>query len=132
MCNEKTKKVTKETEQDYRFLDYRLQQLENNLLRGQEKLEQEQKQNYQELIKMLQILQEGNNKQNEQLVELSQKTQALEAKYTCVDKLKEAATKNTTRLNDIERRLEIYKQILFVVGTGVVISLLGQIIHIRI
>ena len=132
MCNEKTKQVNKETEYDYRFLEYRLDQLENNLLRGQEKLEQEQNQNYQELIKMLQLVQEGNNKQNQQLVELAQKTKALESQYTCIDKLKEATTTHNTEIQNITRRMEIYKQILFVVGTGVAISLLGQIIHIRI
>ena len=130
MCNEKNKQNTKETEHDYRFLEYRLDQLETNLRKGQEKLEIEQKNNYNGLIKILQVLQEGNNEQNKQLVELSQRQKSVEEKLPCIDSLKEVATKHNTEIKELERRMEIYKQILMLVGTGVIISLLSQVIHI--
>jgi len=124
MCNEHNEKK----EHDYRFLDYRLDQLETNLLKGQEKLEQEQTNNYKELIKMLQIVQEGNNEQNKQLVELTQKTNALEEKVHCIDKLKESATKHGEEIRALHDRLDIYKQILLLVGTGAGVALLIEII----
>ena len=54
----------------------------------------------------------------------------VEEKMQCIDKLREVATKNTTEIKDIERRIEIYKQILFVVGTGAAIALITEIITI--
>lgn len=117
-------------DEDYRFIDYRLNQLETNLRKGQEKLEQEQQNNYKELIQMLQVMQEANNEQNKQLIEVIQRQKTVEEKMQCIDKLREVATKNTTEIKDIERRIEIYKQILFVVGTGAAIALITEIITI--
>lgn len=115
---------------DYRFIDYRLNQLEQNLRKGQEKLEREQQNNYKEIMHLLQVMQEGNNEQNKQLIEVVQRQKTVEEKMQCIDKLREVATKNTTEIKDIERRIEIYKQILFVVGTGAAIALLTEIITI--
>ena len=126
MCNEKI--TDKSTETDYRFIDYRLDQLELNLRKGQEKLEQETTQNYKELLQMLQQIQENNTEQSKQIIEVIQRQKTFEEKIKCIDKLKEVATKNTTQIKDIERRIEIYKQILFVVGTGVAIALLTEIL----
>lgn len=117
-------------DEDYRFIDYRLNQLETNLRKGQEKLEQEQQNNYKEIMHLLQVMQEGNNEQNKQLIEVIQRQKTVEEKMACIDKLREVATKNTTEIKDIERRIEIYKQILFVVGTGVAIALITEIITI--
>lgn len=117
-------------DEDYRFIDYRLNQLEQNLRKGQEKLEQEQNRNYKELMHLLQVMQEGNNEQNKQLIEVIQRQKTVEEKMGCIDKLREVATKNTTEIKDIERRIEIYKQILFVVGTGAAIALITEIITI--
>lgn len=117
-------------DEDYRFIDYRLNQLETNLRKGQEKLEQEQNRNYKELLHLLQVMQEGNNEQNKQLIEVVQRQKTVEEKMGCIDKLREVATKNTTEIKDIERRIEIYKQILFVVGTGAAIALITEIITI--
>ena len=117
-------------DEDYRFIDYRLNQLEQNLRKGQEKLEQEQNRNYKELMHLLQVMQEGNNEQNKQLIEAAQRMKTVEEKMGCIDKLREVATKNTTEIKDIERRIEIYKQILFVVGTGAAIALITEIITI--
>jgi hypothetical protein len=117
-------------DEDYRFIDYRLNQLEQNLRRGQEKLEQEQNNNYKELMHILQVMQEANNEQNKQLIEVIQRQKTVEEKMQCIDKLKEVATKNRTEIHEIERRLEIYKQILFVVGTGVAIALITELIRI--
>lgn len=117
-------------DEDYRFIDYRLNQLETNLRKGQEKLEQEQQNNYKEIMHLLQVMQEANNEQNKQLIEVIQRQKTVEEKMQCIDKLREVATKNTTEIKDIERRIEIYKQILFVVGTGAAIALITEIITI--
>ena len=130
MSDEQNNKDKTLTDEDYRFLDYRLTQLEQNLRKGQEKIEQETAQNYKELIQMLHTMQENNNEQNKQLIEVNQRQKTVEEKMRCIDKLREVATKNTTEIKDIERRIEIYKQILFVVGTGAAIALLTEIITI--
>lgn len=130
MSDEQNNKDKTLTDEDYRFLDYRLTQLEQNLRKGQEKIEQETAQNYKELIQMLHTMQENNNEQNKQLIEVNQRQKTVEEKMGCIDKLREVATKNTTEIKDIERRIEIYKQILFVVGTGAAIALLTEIITI--
>ena len=125
MSDEQNKKTN---DDDYRFIDYRLDQLETNLRKGQEKLEQEQNQNYKELLQMLQLIQENNTEQSKQIIEVNQRQKTVEEKMQCIDKLREVATKNTTEIKDIERRIEIYKQILFVIGTGVAIALLTEIL----
>ena len=130
MSDEQNNKDKTLTDEDYRFLDYRLTQLEQNLRKGQEKIEQETAQNYKELIQMLHTMQENNNEQNKQLIEFNQRQKTVEEKMQCIDKLREVATKNTTEIKDIERRIEIYKQILFVVGTGAAIALITEIITI--
>lgn len=130
MCNEQNNKDKTLVDEDYRFIDYRLNQLEQNLRKGQEKLEQEQQNNYKEIMHLLQVMQEANNEQNKQLIEVNQRQKTVEEKMQCIDKLREVATKNTTEIKDIERRIEIYKQILFVVGTGAAIALLTEIITI--
>lgn len=124
MCNEQTRD---EIEQQ-RFIDYRLDQLELNLRKGQEKLEQEYKEQNQQIMKTLTIMQEGQNQQNRTLAELNTRVATLEDKNSCIDKLREIATKNTTEIKDVERRLDIYKHILLAVGTGAGVALLIDII----
>ena len=124
MCNEQTQD---EIEQQ-RFIDYRLDQLELNLRKGQEKLEQEYKEQNQQIMKTLTIMQEGQNQQNRTLAELNTRVATLEDKNSCIDKLREIATKNTTEIKDVERRLDIYKHILLAVGTGAGVALLIDII----
>lgn len=131
MCNEKTKNNPGE-EYDYRFLDYRLDQLQTQITKGLEKLETDQNQNYKELIQMLQIMQEGNNMQNQKLVEIGQRQVAMEEKIGCVEKLKEVASSHSEKIKNIERRLEIYKQIGFLIGgtavTGLLTALWGVLL----
>lgn len=129
MCNEETKKLGAVEEYDYRFIDYRLTQLETNLKNGQKKLEEEQQGNYRELLNILQAIQEGNNTQNQKLIELNERQKTSEEKLACIDKLREVATKHNTEIHELERRLEIYKQVLFVIGTGVAIALITEILH---
>lgn len=124
MCNENKNK------EDVRFLSYKLDQLEKNLREGQEKLEKEQSDNYKQLISILQQLQEGNNLQNQKLVELTEKQKVVESKVVCIDRLKEVATKHNTEIHELERRLEIYKQVLFVVGTGVAVALVTEVLQV--
>ena len=126
MCNEKH---TQKKQEEQRFIDYRLTQLEINLNKALTKLEQEQQENNRIIQDSLRTLQEGINSQSRTLIELEQKEKALEEKLVCIDKLKEVATKNTTRVHNIERRLDIYKQVLIAVAGGVVIALLTEIIR---
>lgn len=124
MCNEnKDKEVNKET-YDYRFFDYRLDKLEQELQKGLQKIERDYADNNKELMKMLQIVQENNNEQNKTLVELSQRQKSIEEQMQCVDRLKEVATENRTRIKEVERRLQIYQQILFGIGIGVIVALI--------
>ena len=122
MCNEN--KTNNTHEKDYRFLDYRLNQLETTLKTGQEKIEQEQKQNYNELLRILQQLQEGNSTQNQTLTELNTRIKNVEKKMPCIDSLEKTATGHAKQIENLERRLDIYKQI----TTGIGIALIGTMI----
>lgn len=123
MCNEPAPIKPVDAE-DYRFIDYRLNQLELNLRKGQERLEQEYKESNKQLMKTLTLMQEGLNKQNASLVELKQRVSTIEEKNHNIDKLNETATKNATTITELERRMDIYKQILI----GVVIASGGAIL----
>ncbi len=120
MCNEKDNDKIEQQ----RFIDYRLDQLEQNLQKGIEKLEMDFKTQNQQIMNTLTIMQEGQHQQNQTLAELNQRVHTVEEKNNCIDKLREIATKNRTEIHEIERRLDVYKQILFVVGTGVAIALI--------
>ena len=128
MCNTQNNKTN--TKDDIRFIEYRLDQLENNLREGQQKLDHDHQTSYHELLSILQSIQEGNTMQNQKLVELTEKQKNVEEKIVCIEKLKEVATKHNTEIHQLERRLEIYKQVLFVIGTGVAIALLTEMINI--
>ena len=124
MCNEKNTTRNNTHEKDYRFLDYRLNQLETTLKTGQEKIEQEQKQNYNELLKILQQLQEGNSTQNQTLAELNTRIKSVEQKMPNIDALEKTTTSHAKQIENLERRLDTYKQI----TTGIGIALIGTII----
>lgn len=115
---------TEDPTYDYRFLDYRLDQLELNLRKGQEKLEKEYKESNKTILETLTAMQEGQNEQNRTIVELIQRQKNVEEKMKCIDKLKEVATKNTTKVHELERRIDIYKQVL----VGVAISAVSALV----
>ena len=127
MDNEHNKKELTSTE-TYKFIEYRLDQLEQNLRKGQEKLEADAKHNNKEIMQLLQQNNQTLLEQNKQLVELQQRQINVEEKVSCINRLREVATKNRTNIHEIERRLEIYKQILFVIGTGVAIALIKEFV----
>lgn len=129
MCNEDNKKELTSTEA-YKFIEYRIDQLEQNLRKGQEKLEADAKHNNKEIMQLLQQNNQTLLEQNKQLVELQQRQINVEEKVSCINRLREVSTKNRTNIHEIERRLEIYKQILFVVGTGAALSLITELIRI--
>ena len=129
MCNEDNKKELTSTEA-YKFIEYRIDQLEQNLRKGQEKLEADAKHNNKEIMQLLQQNNQTLLEQNKQLVELHQRQINVEEKVSCINKLREVATKNRSNIHEIERRLEIYKQILFVVGTGAALALITELIRI--
>jgi uncharacterized protein (DUF3084 family) len=122
MCNEKTKE--KDNNYDYRFIDYRLTQLENNLRKGQEKLEQDQKSNYQELIKILQTMQESSNNLSQKIIELKERQYALEEKSKRVDQMKETIATHEEKISDHDRRLGIYQTVLI----GVTITVVAAVV----
>jgi uncharacterized protein (DUF3084 family) len=122
MCNEKTKE--KDNPYDYRFIDYRLTQLENNLRKGQEKLEQDQKSNYQELIKILQTMQESSNNLSQKIIELKERQYALEEKSKRVDQMKETIATHEEKISDHDRRLGIYQTVLI----GVTITVVAAVV----
>lgn len=126
MTNEQQEKNSDEhyANEDYRFIDYRLTQIENNLRQGQERLEQEYKEQNKQIMQTLTAMQEGLNQQNSSIVELTQRVYSLEGQSTCVDKIREATVKNTTEIKDLERRMDIYKQIL----VGVIVTLGASIL----
>lgn len=129
MTNETSDKKPDEN-YDYRFLDYRLDQLERKIDEGMGKLEARQTNNYQELIKMLQLMQEGNNKQNQQLVEIQQRQRTLEDKMKCIDNLKDVAVSQREQIQNINRRLGVYQRIFIILGTATAGSLLTAIFNI--
>lgn len=129
MCNEDNKEEPTGIEA-YKFIEYRLDQLEQNLRKGQEKLESDAKHNNEEIMHLLQQNNQTLLEQNKQLVELHQRQINVEEKVQCINRLREVATKNRSNIHEIERRLEIYKQILFVVGTGAALALITELIRI--
>lgn len=121
MCNE-----TNIEEQ--RFIDYRMDQLEQNLTKGLEKLEKEQKESNIEIMKTLQVMQQGLNDNTKTLIELHERQQMIEEKIHCIERLKEVTTKHGEEIRSLTKRMEIYKQILMAVGTGAGVALLVEFI----
>lgn len=119
MCPEDVNKGKEEQEiKDYRFILYRLDQLEVS-----------EKENFKEIMKMLQVMQQGQNEQNKTIIELNQRMYAVEEKIKCIDKLKEAAATRKTEVNNLYRRLDIYKAVLIGISITVVGTLLIQILR---
>lgn len=135
MCNNKknnntTNTLTREELENYRFLDYRLTQIEQNLQAGQKRLEQETQRQNQQIITILNTLQEQSLTNQENITLLKTKVHNLEKDHTCLEKLKEAAHTNSTKLQEHHRRLDIYKQILLTIGTTAATSLILALIQI--
>ena len=107
------KEVNDESIKDYRFIIYRLDQLEN-----------EEKENFRQLMQTLQLMQEGMNEQNKTLTELRERQNTLEEKTSHIKGLVEITTKHETELKNIYHRLNIYKAVL----VGVSISFLGYVL----
>lgn len=126
MCNQKKNNENNETtENDTRFLDYRLTQLENKLEKGLDALEQEQRRYNIEVMKTLQSLQQGQSKTHETIAQLQQRQTHLEEKMKCIDKLKDAASKNTERNKHTNQRVDVIQKILILVGSASLTAVLG-------
>lgn len=124
MCNENKRDELEEQ----RFLDYRINQLEHNLAKSIEKLEHEQKESNTEIMKTLQVMQQGLNDNTKTLIELSQRQQMIEERIHGIDTLKEVSTKHGEEIRTLYKRMDIYKQIMMALGTGVGIALLIELI----
>lgn len=114
---------------DYKFLDYRLDQLEQNLRRGQEKLEETQSHNYQELLRILQTMQEKNDTQNQTLTELNTRLHTLEDMVPCIERVRESTVKQSEKIQNLERRLDIYKQVTIAIGLTAVGTFLTVLVN---
>ena len=125
MCNEKQA----DTDQ-YRFLDYRLDQLENNLKKGQERLENEYKEQNKQIMQTLTMMQESMGQHNTAIVEVTQRITTIEQKAETLDNIRERTTKHNERIKELERRLDIYKQILVALSVTVAGAILVEIIKI--
>ncbi|RAP45033.1 MAG: hypothetical protein BZ136_08515 [Methanosphaera sp. rholeuAM74] len=134
MCN--NKKTTPHPDKtttppnDYRFLDYRLTQLENKLERGLDTIEQEQRRYNLEVMKTLTNLQEGQNKTTENIAKLRQRIDNMDEQMKCLDKLKETANKNTAKIKATNHRIDVIQKILFAVGGAAISALFTAIISI--
>ena len=111
-------------EYDYKFLDYRLNQLEQNLKQGQQKLEETQTQNYNEILQILKTLTEGNSTQNQTLTELNTRIKNVEKKMPNIDSLEKTTTGHAKQIENLETRLDTYKQITI----AIVVALVGTMI----
>lgn len=136
MHNTTKKNTTQEnnntpTEQnDYRFIDYRLNQLEQKIERGLDNIEQEQRRYNIEVMKTLQTLQEGQNKTTESIAKLRQRLDDMDEQMKCIDKLKEAAHTNTAKIKAANHRIDVIQKILFAVGGAAISALFTAIISI--
>lgn len=126
--NNKNKNNTRTN--DYRFLDYRLTQLENKLERGLEQIETEQRRYNLEVMQTLQQLQEGQNKTAEGMAKVRQRLDDMDEKIKAIDKLKESANKNTARIDSTNHRIDVVQKILFAVGGAAISALFTAIISI--
>lgn len=129
MCNnQKNNKHTEDKEtakllNDYKFIDYRLTQLENKLEKGLESIEQEQRTYQLEVMKTLHCLQEGQNKTSENMAKVQQRIETLEHNERYIDNLKDAARTNTTSIEAVNHRVDVVQKILFAVGGAAVSAL---------
>lgn len=124
MCNENKT----HNEDDYRFLDYRLNQYELKLDKGLEKLEQSQQNNYIEIMKTLQIMQEGQNEQNKTIIELTQKQLILEKRTDMIEGIELNINSHAEKIRTIFDRLNTYKQLLTGVGITAIAAIIVEII----
>jgi CHASE3 domain sensor protein len=140
MCNQ-NKNPTQPTEttrknnntttiEEYRFLDYRLNQLETKLERGLDNIEQDQRRYNIEVMKTLQTLQEGQNRTTENMAKVRQHIDDMEEKLKCIDKLKDVASKNTARITAVNHRVDVVQKILFAVATAAISALFTALISI--
>lgn len=111
-------------DEDYRFIDYRLDQLEHNLQKGQERLEQESKRNYEEILKTLRAMQQSQTEQNKQLIIHEGKLTRIEEKIQKIDHLNDASTESKQEIINIHHRLGVIRKIMFLIGGATVTALI--------
>ena len=123
MCNKKTK----DKKDDYRFLDYRLTQLENKLDQGLNKIETDQRQYNAEVLKTLTSLQEGQNRQMERIAEIRQRQTSLEEKIRCIEELKITSQANKDGVTHLNHRTDVLQKIMFIVGGAAATSFIAAL-----
>lgn len=132
--NNTAKKTSEDQHKDYRFLDYRLDQLGNQIETGLTRIEEEQKQYNLQVMNTLQKLQEGQNKTYENIAQLRQRQIDMEDKLHCIDKLREATSRNSERIKNnnqsTNHRIDVIQKILIAVATVAVSALFSAVISI--
>ena len=135
MCNTKNKNntdtITNSTTKnndivainDYKFIDYRLTQLENKLEKGLHNLEQDHRRNTTEIMKTLQTLQLGQTKTGEAMAKMQQRINTLEQNQHSIEKIKDTSNNNITRIEATNHRIDVVQKILFAVGGAAVSAL---------
>ena len=111
-----SQKDNKTPEEDYRFLDYRLTQLENKIEKGFTQIEQEQQRYNIEVMRSLQDLHEGQNRTTESMARVRQRLDDMETNIKHIDTLKESANKNTEAIHSAHHRIDVVQKILFAVA----------------
>lgn len=130
MNNKETNdKLTREQIENYRFLDYRLNQIEKNLREGQQRIEQETNKQNKQVLNILNKLQQQAVTNQENISLLKQKVASIEVCTNKIDKLNKAADINSTKIKELERRLDIYKALLLASGTAAISSILIGVIQ---
>lgn len=124
VINIQDEKETTEEEhpfQDYRFLNYRLNQLELNLRKGIEKIETDNQTYNTQLMQTLQQLQTGQSKTYEAMAQIKQRQDNLEEKMACVESLKKNSIKHDERIKNVNdntnHRIDVIQKILFIVAS---------------
>jgi len=124
VVNIQDEKETTEEEhpfQDYRFLNYRLNQLELNLRKGIEKIETDNQTYNTQLMQTLQQLQTGQSKTYEAMAQIKQRQDNLEEKMACVESLKKNSIKHDERIKNVNdntnHRIDVIQKILFIVAS---------------
>ena len=81
-------------------------------------------------MQTLTMMQDSMGQHNTAIVEVTQRISNLEQKGQCLDKIRESTTKHHERIKELERRLDIYKQVLIAVSVTVVGAILIELIRI--
>lgn len=94
------------------------------LLYRLDKLEEEQRRDNKEIMKVLQTIQENQHSSSEKIVQHTTELERVNARLNSLEEHKVDDKEFTPIVNHLENRLDVYKQVLMAVAGGVGVSLL--------